>query len=152
MGGDVRVLDAQAVLADAVKKIPQSVKIWLHAASLETNVTMRRRVLPADRPSIAASVHNIGSVPEAQGKHEEALAKYEEALAMLRRVLPAGPLREPLSRTLARSDAFRGAGRAHARARCGTSRRTRAGLARRSAPAARRAPLRIRARSRPRRP
>ena len=37
--------NAKIILADAVKKIPQSVKIWIHAASLETNVTMRRRVL-----------------------------------------------------------------------------------------------------------
>lgn len=36
---------AKIVLASAVKKIPTSVKIWLHAASLETGVTMRRRVL-----------------------------------------------------------------------------------------------------------
>ena len=37
--------NAKTVLAEAVNKIPQSVKIWIHAASLETNVTMRRRVL-----------------------------------------------------------------------------------------------------------
>lgn len=37
--------NAKTVLAEAVKKIPQSVKIWLQAASLESNITMRRRVL-----------------------------------------------------------------------------------------------------------
>lgn len=37
--------NAKSILAEAVQKIPSSVKIWLHAASLETNVTMRRRVL-----------------------------------------------------------------------------------------------------------
>merc|ERR1740124_1784521 len=37
--------NAKTVLAEAVKKIPQSVKIWLQAASLESNIMMRRRVL-----------------------------------------------------------------------------------------------------------
>ena len=46
-------------------------------------------MLPPDHPSIATSLHAIGSVHKAQGKPEEALAKMEEALAMLRRVLPA---------------------------------------------------------------
>mmetsp|Transcript_38634 Transcript_38634/g.114846 ORF Transcript_38634/g.114846 Transcript_38634/m.114846 type:complete len:937 (+) Transcript_38634:36-2846(+) len=37
--------NAKVVLADAIKKIPTSVKIWLQAASLESNLGMRRRVL-----------------------------------------------------------------------------------------------------------
>ena len=50
--------NAKTVLAEAVKKIPQSVKIWIHAASLETNVTMRRRVL---RKSVEAHVIRVAA-------------------------------------------------------------------------------------------
>ena len=41
----------------------------------EEALAMKRRVLLADHPSIATSLHNIGSVHKAQGKHEEALAE-----------------------------------------------------------------------------
>jgi tetratricopeptide (TPR) repeat protein len=55
----------------------------------ENALTLARKVLPADHPDIATSMHNLASTYGALGRHEDALRLQEETLACLKRVLPA---------------------------------------------------------------
>ena len=56
---------------------------------VEETLAFRKRVLPADHPSIATSMNNLASTYGQLGRHEEALKLQEETLAFRKRVLPA---------------------------------------------------------------
>jgi pre-mRNA-processing factor 6 len=43
--------DAKVILANAARQLPQSVKIWLAAADLETDPKAKRKVLRTCKPN-----------------------------------------------------------------------------------------------------
>ena len=54
----------------------------------EETLAFYKRVLPADHPDIARSMHNLAGTYGQLGQHEEALKLQEETLAFRKRVLP----------------------------------------------------------------
>ncbi|KAJ3300496.1 hypothetical protein HK104_011001 [Borealophlyctis nickersoniae] len=93
------VENAKVILAQAVRRIPQSVKIWLRACDLETDNTAKKRVLRRSLEFIPNSV----KIWKAAVSHEE---DPEDARILLSRAVECVPLSVELWLALARLENY----------------------------------------------
>lgn len=91
--------EAEAILRDILGVVYRNFAEFDEARKqLETALTIRRRVLPADHLDIADTLHNLALTLAQSGHAEESLALFAEALEVQRRAL--GPEDPKVARSL----------------------------------------------------